>query len=52
MIRWSGGAGLRHHRRVISMQPVLEMDAPDEDFALWPTGTFDPYGFLVLEPSP
>lgn len=31
------------------MQPALEMDAPDEDFALWPTGTFDPYGFLVLD---
>ncbi|MFI9360935.1 hypothetical protein ACIG5E_07715 [Kitasatospora sp. NPDC053057] len=31
------------------MQPVLEMGAPDEDFALWPTGAFEPYGFLVLD---
>ncbi|MGW2372361.1 hypothetical protein [Kitasatospora sp. NPDC001683] len=33
----------------MEMQPVLEMDAPDEDFALWPTGSFEPYGFLVLD---
>ncbi|MFE5583196.1 hypothetical protein [Kitasatospora sp. NPDC056531] len=33
----------------MTMQPVLEMDAPDEDFALWPTGSFEPYGFLVLD---
>ncbi|MFH8382423.1 hypothetical protein ACH4E7_15970 [Kitasatospora sp. NPDC018058] len=31
------------------MQPVLEMEAPDEDFALWPTNSFEPYGFLVLD---
>ncbi|MFJ9776209.1 hypothetical protein ACIRVF_34095 [Kitasatospora sp. NPDC101157] len=34
---------------MISMQPVLEMAAPDKDFALWPTGPFEPYGFLPLD---
>ncbi|ARF81009.1 hypothetical protein HS99_0007980 [Kitasatospora aureofaciens] len=34
---------------MITMQPVLETGAPDEDFALWPTAAVEPYGFLVLD---
>ncbi|MEU9047202.1 MULTISPECIES: hypothetical protein [unclassified Kitasatospora] len=32
---------------MMSMQPVLEIFAPD-DFALWPTGEHQPWGYLVL----
>ncbi|MGA5097614.1 hypothetical protein ACPCAC_09635 [Streptomyces lavendulocolor] len=39
--------GVRHHPRVMVMQPVLEISAPD-DFALWPVGEQKSYGYLVL----
>ncbi len=38
---------VRHHRRVIVMQPVLEIVAAD-GFALWPTGEHESYGCLAL----
>ncbi|MFF7725901.1 hypothetical protein [Streptomyces sp. NPDC008001] len=39
---------VRHDRRVLVMQPVLEIDATD-DFALWPVGEYESYGYLVLD---
>ncbi|MGA4800488.1 hypothetical protein [Streptomyces lavendulocolor] len=39
--------GVRHHPRVMMMQPVLEISATD-DFALWPVGEQKSYGYLVL----
>ncbi|WP_311203409.1 hypothetical protein [Streptomyces noursei] len=39
---------VRHHPRVIVMQPVLEILAAD-DFALWPVGEHESYGYLVLD---
>ncbi|MFF8264228.1 hypothetical protein [Streptomyces virginiae] len=38
---------VRHHPHVIVMQPVLAVSAAD-DFALWPVGEHESYGFLVL----
>ncbi|MGW2062221.1 hypothetical protein ACWCO9_16400 [Streptomyces sp. NPDC001937] len=38
---------VRHHPHVIVMQPVLEISAAD-DFALWPVGEHESYGYLVL----
>lgn len=39
---------VRHHPPVIVMQPVLEISAAD-DFALWPVGEHESYGYLVLD---
>ncbi|WP_337999725.1 hypothetical protein [Streptomyces murinus] len=39
---------VRHHPCVIVMQPVLEIFAAD-DFALWPVGEHESYGYLVLD---
>lgn len=39
---------VRHHPRVIVMQPVLEIFAAD-NFALWPVGEHESYGYLVLD---
>ncbi|MDX2564427.1 hypothetical protein PV371_32905 [Streptomyces sp. TX20-6-3] len=38
---------VRHHPHVMVMQAVLEISA-DDDFALWPVGEHEPYGYLVL----
>ena len=38
---------VRHHPRVMVMQPVLEIFAAD-DFTLWPVGEHKSYGYLVL----
>ncbi|WP_030655257.1 MULTISPECIES: hypothetical protein [Streptomyces] len=38
---------VRHHPHVIVMQPVLEI-SPSDDFALWPVGEHESYGYLVL----
>lgn len=38
---------VRHHPRVMVMQPVLEIVAAS-DFALWPVGEHESYGYLVL----
>ncbi|ALO13612.1 hypothetical protein AQF52_8031 [Streptomyces venezuelae] len=38
---------VRHHPHVIVMQPVLEISTAD-DFALWPVGEHESYGYLVL----
>lgn len=39
---------VRHHPCVMVMQPVLEIFAAD-DFALWPVGEHESYGYLVLD---
>lgn len=39
---------VRHHHRVIVMQPVLEI-FPADDFDLWPTDEPESYGNLVLD---
>ncbi|MFJ9469046.1 hypothetical protein [Streptomyces caniferus] len=39
---------VRHHPCVMVMQPVLEIFAAD-DFALWPVGEQESYGYLVLD---
>ncbi|WSY19248.1 hypothetical protein OG928_47665 (plasmid) [Embleya sp. NBC_00896] len=33
---------------MIVMQPVLEMDVPDDDFAFWPVAETKPFGYLPL----
>ncbi|MFE3825906.1 hypothetical protein [Streptomyces sp. NPDC059092] len=38
---------VRHHPHVMVMQSVLEISAVD-DFALWPVGEHELYGYLVL----
>ncbi|MFJ5094248.1 hypothetical protein [Streptomyces sp. NPDC088557] len=44
---WRRCGWVRHHPHVIVMQPVLEISAAD-DFALWPVGEHESYGYLVL----